>query len=103
LTYQAIERDGFRIDRKIDMLLSSDTAAGIAKSMGIALIGFADAFASLQPDLVVVLGDRYEILAAATAAMVARIPLAHLHGGEATEGAIDEAIRHAVTKMSHLH
>lgn len=103
LTFRAIEQDGFQIDRKIEMLTSSDTAVGIAKSMGLGLIGFADALNELQPDLIVVLGDRFEIFSAVSAALVARIPVAHLHGGEATEGAIDEAIRHSVTKMSHLH
>lgn len=103
LTYRQIEADGFRIDRKVEMLLSSDTPVGIGKSMGLAMCGFADALAELRPDLLLVLGDRYEILAAVSAAMVARIPVAHLHGGEATEGLIDESIRHAVTKMSHLH
>lgn len=103
LTYQEIEQDGFEIDRKVEMLTSSDTAVGIAKSMGLGLIGFADALHELQPDLIIVLGDRFEIFAAVSAALVARIPVAHLHGGEATEGLIDEAIRHAITKMSHLH
>jgi len=103
LTYREIEKDGFAIDRKVEMLLSSDTPTGISKSMGLGLIGFSEALEQLQPDLVLVLGDRFEIFAAASAAMVARIPLAHLHGGETTEGAIDEAIRHAITKMSHLH
>jgi GDP/UDP-N,N'-diacetylbacillosamine 2-epimerase (hydrolysing) len=103
LTYREIEADGFVIDRKVEMLTSSDTPVGIAKAMGLGLIGFADVFAQLQPDVLLVLGDRYEILAATTAAMTARIPIAHLHGGERTEGAMDEAIRHAITKMSHLH
>jgi GDP/UDP-N,N'-diacetylbacillosamine 2-epimerase (hydrolysing) len=103
LTYQAIEQDGFRIDRKVEMLTSSDTAVGIAKSMGLGLIGFADALNELQPDLIVVLGDRFEIFSAVSAALVARIPVAHLHGGETTEGAFDEALRHSITKMSHLH
>ena len=103
LTYRDIEADGFRIDRKLEMLLSADTPSAISKSMGVALIGFADAYDQLRPDLLLVLGDRYEILAAATAAMIARIPIAHLHGGETTEGAFDEAIRHSITKMSHLH
>lgn len=103
LTYQAIEQDGFQIDRKVEMLTSSDTAVGIAKSMGLGLIGFADALHELQPDLIVVLGDRFEILSAVSAALVARIPVAHLHGGETTEGAFDEAIRHSITKMSQLH
>jgi UDP-N-acetylglucosamine 2-epimerase (non-hydrolysing)/GDP/UDP-N,N'-diacetylbacillosamine 2-epimerase (hydrolysing) len=103
LTYQQIEADGFTIDAKVEMLLSSDSPVGIAKSMGLGVIGFADALDRLKPGILVVLGDRFEILAATQAAMVARIPIAHIHGGEATEGLIDEAIRHAVTKMSHLH
>ena len=103
LTYHVIEQDGFQIDRKVEMLTSSDTPVGIAKSMGLGLIGFADALNELQPDLIVVLGDRFEIFAAVAAALVARIPVAHLHGGEATEGAFDEALRHSITKMSHLH
>lgn len=103
LTYKAIEEDGFIINEKVEMLLSSDTPVGIAKSIGLATIGFADALDRLQPDILVILGDRYEILAAAQAALVAKIPVAHLHGGEVTEGVIDEAIRHSVTKMSHFH
>jgi UDP-hydrolysing UDP-N-acetyl-D-glucosamine 2-epimerase len=103
LTYRVIEEDGFAIAANVEMLLSSDTPVGIAKSIGLGLIGFADVFKRLQPDLLVVLGDRFEILAAAQAAMVARIPIAHFHGGESTEGVIDEAIRHAITKMSHFH
>jgi GDP/UDP-N,N'-diacetylbacillosamine 2-epimerase (hydrolysing) len=103
LTYREIEKDGFQIDRKVEMLTSSDTPVGIAKSMGLGLIGCADALNELKPDLIVVLGDRFEIFAAVAAALVARIPVAHLHGGEATEGLIDEAIRHSITKMSHLH
>ena len=103
LTYCEINQDGFEIDRKIEMLTSSDTPVGIAKSMGLGLIGFADALNELKPDLIVVLGDRFEIFAAVSAALVARIPVAHLHGGESTEGLIDEAIRHSITKMSHLH
>jgi GDP/UDP-N,N'-diacetylbacillosamine 2-epimerase (hydrolysing) len=103
LTYRDIEQDGFQIDRKVEMLTSSDTSVGIAKSMGLGLIGFADALNELKPDLIVVLGDRFEIFSAVSAALVARIPVAHLHGGELTEGAFDEAIRHSITKMSHLH
>ena len=103
LTYQVIESDGFNIDAKIEMLLASDTPVGITKSMGLGLIGFADALANLKPDIVVVLGDRYEILVAAQAALVANIPLAHIHGGEKTEGAIDESIRHSITKMANVH
>ena len=85
------------------MLLSSDTPVGVTKSMGLGIIGFADALDELKPDLLLVLGDRYEIYASSSSAMIARIPIAHLHGGEATEGSIDEPIRHSVTKMSHLH
>ena len=103
LTYREIEKDGFRIDRKVEMLLSSDTPVSITKSMGLGMIGFADALNEFKPDLLLVLGDRYEIIVAVSAAMVARIPIAHLHGGEATEGAFDEAVRHSITKMSHLH
>lgn len=103
LTYKTIQQDGFYIDEKIEMLLSSDTPVGIAKSIGLGVIGFAESLERLKPDIMVVLGDRYEILAAVQAAMVARIPVAHIHGGEATEGVIDEAIRHSITKMSHIH
>ncbi len=103
LTIKVIEDDGFRVDRKVEMLLSSDTAVGITKSMGLGMIGFADALEEPKPDLMLVLGDRYEIFCAASAAMIARIPIAHLHGGETTQGAFDEAIRHSITKMSHLH
>jgi UDP-hydrolysing UDP-N-acetyl-D-glucosamine 2-epimerase len=103
LTYKQIEADGFTIDAKVEMLLSGDTPVAIAKSIGLGVIGFADAFERLRPDILVVLGDRFEILAAAQTALIAKIPLAHLHGGESTEGLIDEAIRHAVTKMAHLH
>jgi len=103
LTYHQIESDGFVIDKKVEMLLSSDTEVGITKSMGIGMVGFADALNDLKPDLMVVLGDRYEIFVATSAAMIAKIPVAHLHGGEATEGLIDEAIRHSITKMSQLH
>ena len=102
LTYKEIEKD-FKIYKKIEMLLSSDTPIGISKSMGLAQISFAEAYDELKPDIVVVLGDRYEIFSAISAAMIARIPIAHIHGGEATEGVIDEPIRHSITKMSHLH
>ena len=103
LTYKAIEKERFHIDAKVEMLLSSDTPIGVAKSMGLAVIGFADAINNLQPDIIVLMGDRYEILAASQVAMVENIPIAHISGGEITEGAIDEAIRHSITKMSHLH
>ena len=103
ITYLQIERDGFTIDEKVEMLLSSDSEVGIAKSMGLAMIGFADALARLQPDMIVVLGDRFEIFAAASTATVAKIPIAHIHGGEITEGVFDESFRHSISKMSHLH
>src|SRR3972149_11358550 len=89
LTYKLIEEDGFLIDAKIEILLSSDTPVGIAKSLGLGIIGFADAIDRLQPDILVLLGDRYEILAAAQAAMVAKVPIAHIAGGGTTEGAFD--------------
>jgi GDP/UDP-N,N'-diacetylbacillosamine 2-epimerase (hydrolysing) len=103
LTYKQIEKDGFEIDYKVEMLLSSDTAVSTSKSMGLGIIGFADAYEMLKPDLIVVLGDRFEIFSAVCAAMSTRIPVAHIHGGETTEGAYDESIRHSITKMSHLH
>lgn len=102
LTYKEIEKE-FVIHKKIEMLLSSDTPVGISKSMGLAQISFAEAYDEMKPDLLILLGDRYEIFSAATAAMIANIPIAHLHGGETTEGAFDESIRHSITKMSHLH
>lgn len=94
---------GFVVDKKVECLLSSDSSVGISKSIALAISGFADAFEALQPDLVLVLGDRTEILGAVIAAGMANIPIAHLHGGETTEGAYDEAIRHSITKFSHLH
>ena len=103
LTYLEIERDGIDVDKKIEILLSADTPSAISKSMGLAMISFADYFAETEPDLLVILGDRYESLAVGAVAMNQNIPIAHLHGGEATEGAVDEAYRHALTKMSHLH
>ena len=103
ITVQEIESDGHRIDRKVEMLLSSDSPVGITKSMGLGMIGFADALADLQPDLLLVLGDRFEIFAAASAALIACVPIAHIHGGELTEGAFDDALRHSITKMAHLH
>ncbi|WP_141046795.1 UDP-N-acetylglucosamine 2-epimerase [Aliarcobacter cryaerophilus] len=102
LTYKEIEKE-FKINKKIEMLLSSDTSVGISKSMGLAQISFAESYDELKPDIVIVLGDRYEIFSATSAAMIARIPIAHIHGGEKTEGAFDESIRHSITKMSHLH
>jgi UDP-hydrolysing UDP-N-acetyl-D-glucosamine 2-epimerase len=102
-TVEVIESDGFSVSAKVEMLVSSDTSVGTAKSIGLGVIGFADAFSRLCPDIVVLIGDRFEMFAAAQAAYVSRIPLAHIHGGELTEGAIDEAFRHAMTKMSHYH
>ena len=102
-TYRQIENDGFRITRKVEMLLSSDTPSGIAKSMGLGISGFGEIYEALQPDIVLMLGDRFELLAAASAALVATLPIAHIHGGEVTQGAFDEAIRHSISKMSHLH
>ncbi|MBW4967888.1 UDP-N-acetylglucosamine 2-epimerase (hydrolyzing) [Pseudoalteromonas sp. CR1] len=102
-TYKQIEQDGFTIDEKIEILLSSDTAVGTAKSMGLGVLGFTDALNRLKPDALVILGDRFEALAAAQTAMILRIPILHLHGGEITEGAYDDAIRHAITKLSYLH
>jgi len=103
LTVKEIEKDGFPIAERVEMLLSSDTETAIATSMGLGMIGFAKAYERLKPDILVVLGDRFEILSAVASAIPFRIPVAHIHGGEATEGLIDESIRHAVTKMSHIH
>ena len=102
LTYKDIEKD-FKIDKTIEMLLSSDTSVGISKSMGLAQISFSEAYKELKPDIVLILGDRYEIFSAVSTAMISKIPIAHLHGGETTEGAFDESIRHSISKMSHLH
>ena len=102
-TYKEIEKDGFFINKKVEMILSSDTPIGITKSIGLGMIGLVDPIKELSPDLILILGDRFEIFAAATAAMIMRLPIAHISGGEATEGLIDEPIRHSVTKMSHLH
>ena len=103
LTYKIIESDGFKINKKVECLFSSDTSVAITKSVALGLVGIADAFHDLNPDIVVILGDRFEIFAAAQAALILNIPIAHIHGGELTEGAIDEAFRHSITKMSHLH
>lgn len=103
LTYKVIEEDGFCINEKVDMLLSGDSDVAITKSTGLGIIGMADAFNRLRPDWVLLLGDRFETFSAAYAAYQAKIPIAHLHGGELTEGATDDAMRHAITKMSYLH
>ncbi|MCD4672272.1 MAG: UDP-N-acetylglucosamine 2-epimerase [Anaerolineaceae bacterium] len=102
-TVQAIEDEGFAVDERVEMLLSSDSPEGVAKSMGLGTIGFAQAYAHSRPDILLVLGDRFEMHAAALAALPFNIPVAHIHGGEVTEGAMDEALRHAITKLSHLH
>ena len=103
LTYKEIEKDGFNIDKKVEMLLSADTPSAISKSTGLGLFGFADAYKDLKPDIVVILGDRFEIMAASLAALFEAIPIAHIHGGETTQGAFDEAIRHSITKMAWWH
>ncbi len=103
LTYKAIENDGFKINKKIELLMSSDSPIGISKSIGLGLMSFPEAFKDLKPELILVLGDRFEILSAVISAMICRIPIGHISGGEATEGLIDESIRHSITKMSHLH
>ncbi|SDC58399.1 UDP-N-acetylglucosamine 2-epimerase [Halanaerobium congolense] len=103
LTYRNIESDGFKIDEKVEILLSSDTSIGISKSMGLGLISFSESYNKLNPDLIIILGDRYETFSATAAASVANIPVAHLHGGELTEGAFDDSFRHSMTKMSYLH
>lgn len=103
MTFNQIENDGYYITDKIEMLLSSDTSIGISKSMGLAMISFSELYERIRPDIIIVLGDRYEIFAAVSAANISRIPIAHIHGGETTEGAYDEALRHCITKMSYLH
>ncbi|WP_338778600.1 UDP-N-acetylglucosamine 2-epimerase [Metabacillus sp. FJAT-52054] len=103
LTYKNIEEDGFNINEKVEMLLSSDTPSGVVKSMGIGTIGFADVFTKLRPDLLIILGDRFEMLAAAQTALIFGLPIAHIHGGEQTFGAYDDAIRHSITKMATFH
>ncbi len=103
LTYKEIENDGFKINKKVEMLLTSDTPSAISKSTGLGMIGFADAFIDLEPDMIIVLGDRFELLAASTAALFHRITIGHIHGGETTIGAFDEAIRHSITKMAWFH
>jgi GDP/UDP-N,N'-diacetylbacillosamine 2-epimerase (hydrolysing) len=102
-TFEEIESDGFRIDRKVEMLIRDDSPAGIAESMSKGLVGCAKAISELSPNLIVVLGDRFEIIVSVLAALVAKIPVAHIHGGELTLGSFDDAIRHSITKMSHLH
>lgn len=103
LTYKQIEEDGYKIDEKVEMLLSSDTSVGISKSMGLAMISFSEVIERLKPDMVLVLGDRYEIFAICSVCSIFKVPIAHLHGGETTEGAFDECFRHSITKMSYLH
>lgn len=103
MTITEIEGDGIRVDKRVEMLLSSDSNVGIVKSMGLELIGMADALEELDPDLVVLLGDRYEMLSVASASLIMGLPVAHLYGGEITEGAYDDSIRHAITKLAYLH
>lgn len=103
LTYKDIENDGFQISEKIEIIMSSDTPNSVSKSMGLAMISFADYFTRMKPDLLLLIGDRYEAMAVAVTATNHRIPIAHLYGGETTEGAIDESFRHSITKMSYLH
>ncbi len=103
LTVQQIEKDGFEISEKIEMLLSSDTTVGVTKSIGLGIISFGEVLNRSKPDLLIILGDRFEALAMATAATIMGVPIMHLHGGEITEGAYDDSIRHAITKFSHLH
>lgn len=103
MTWKSIEEDGYKIDAKVEMLLSSDTPVGVSKSLGMMCIGLADAFDSLQPDFIIILGDRYEIVGVATIANLFNIPVVHVHGGEITQGALDDNFRHAITKLSHLH
>lgn len=103
LTYKEIENDGFTITKKVDTLLSSDTSTATIKTLGLTTLNFADVFEELKPDLVFLLGDRYEILGVAQAALLSKIPIAHIHGGELTEGAVDDSIRHAITKLSNIH
>ncbi len=103
LTYRQIEADGFAIDARVEMMLAGDSATSIVKSLAVGLLGCGDALDRLKPDVVVVFGDRYEIFAAAQAAMMARIPIAHISGGEITEGGIDDAIRHSLTKLAYFH
>lgn len=103
LTVRAIEEEGFEVNERVEMLLSSDTPEGVAKSMGLGTIGFAQAYAHFRPDILLVLGDRFEMHSAVVASLPFKIPVAHIHGGESTEGSIDEAIRHSITKVSHLH
>lgn len=103
LTYKEIEKEGFLINEKVEILLSSDTKTGMVKSTGLALLSFPDVFTRLSPEIVIVLGDRYETFAAATAAFMMQIPVVHISGGDVTEGAIDDALRHSISKMSSLH
>jgi UDP-hydrolysing UDP-N-acetyl-D-glucosamine 2-epimerase len=103
MTVQQISADGFPITDRVEMLLSADSPTAISKSIGIGVMGFAEVFARTRFDLLLVLGDRFEMYAAALAAVPFNLPLAHIHGGEVTDGAFDEALRHSITKMSHLH
>ena len=103
LTYREIEEDGFQISEKIEMILSSDTSTGVAKSTGIGIIGFSDAINRLKPDISIVLGDRFEEFAFVYTSFINKVPVVHISGGEITEGALDDSLRHAMTKLSHIH
>ncbi|RLL85237.1 UDP-N-acetylglucosamine 2-epimerase [Petrotoga sp. Shatin.DS.tank11.9.2.9.3] len=103
LTYKEIEKDGFKINEKIEILMSSDSDIGINKAIGLGLISFSETLKRLEPDILIILGDRFEALSMAISSYIMKIPIAHIHGGERTEGAIDEGIRHSITKMSYLH
>src|SRR5277367_1450912 len=102
-TIQEIEKDGFNVDARVECLLSSDTDVGMAKTIGVATLSLADVFGQMRPDLLLLIADRYEMLAPASVALALRIPIAHIEGGEISEGAIDDAVRNALTKMSHIH
>ncbi|HYW66421.1 MAG TPA: UDP-N-acetylglucosamine 2-epimerase, partial [Candidatus Dormibacteraeota bacterium] len=102
-TFQEIEKDGFPIDARVECLLSSDSDVGMAKTIGVAVLGLADLFGRVRPDLLLLIADRYEMLAPASVALALRIPIAHIEGGEISEGAIDDAVRNALTMMSHIH
>jgi len=102
-TFREVEKDGFAIDARVECLLSSDTDVGMAKTLGVAVLGLADVFGKMRPDLLLLIADRYEMLAPASVALTLRIPIAHIEGGEISEGAIDDAVRNALTKMSHIH
>ncbi|SQC03116.1 UDP-N-acetylglucosamine 2-epimerase [Clostridium tetanomorphum] len=102
-TVEQIKRDGFQIDEEIDIIINSEKKSSIVKSMGLEMVQMAQCFDRLKPDILLILGDRYETFVAATCAMMMNISIAHMNGGESTEGAVDEQIRHSITKMAHIH